>query len=325
MIIRTYEPEDDPALMALERLCPRGLPEPFVHYRRRFIDRAALFAHYAVLVVEHEGAIIGTGALCVKDTQVGGVPVRLGYVFDIRTDPALRRRGIGQAIVDACDEYLIACGAHGAYAHIVASNVASLRLFEKRGYARQRQLMLLTYQPYPATDIPAWMPRHSEDAFDGCERIVREHGERDLYVSDVAQAVRDFGFQRWTLDLGGENFSAVSLFDQSHVFQQWPAHLPFPSEQEMAQRGIKNLRLFDEVGSQAPALLRTIFDTLRDIAVTDNVGKLSLLIDRMDRIPAFLYAEADRQLDYWMLFKVLDPGWEPAWQDGPIYIDTREL
>lgn len=325
MIIRTYQSEDDPALMALERLCPRGLPEPFVHYRRRFVDRAALFADYEVLVVEHGDQIVGTGAVCLKDTYIGGEAVRVGYIFDIRTNPAVRRQGIGQAIVAACEDYLIGRGVHGAYGHIVSSNVASLKLFAKLGYIRLRQLMLLTYQPSPAADIPEWMPRHSEEYRDGGDLIEEMYCSRDLYVPDAAAAVGSFGFQRWTLDLGGADVASISLYDQSHVFQQWPAHLPFPSEEEMAHRGIKNLRLFDHVGIHRPALLQTIFDVLRDIAVTDSVGKLSLLIDRLDRVPQFLYQEADRQLDYWMVFKVLDPAWDPQWQDAPIYIDTREL
>jgi len=79
------------------------------------------------------------------------------------------------------------------------------------------------------------------------------------------------------------------------------------------------------VGAGHPALLRAIFDTLRDQAVAAQVSKLSLLLDRTDRVPAFLFAEAVAQMDYWMVFKRLNPDWIPDWQDAPIYIDTREL
>ncbi len=46
MIIRPYMPEDDDALLHLERLSSRGFPKPFVHFRRRFMDRAELYSHY---------------------------------------------------------------------------------------------------------------------------------------------------------------------------------------------------------------------------------------------------------------------------------------
>ena len=325
MHIRYYHPEDDPALMALERLSPRGLPEPFVHYRRRFIDRAALFSDHQMLVAEEEKKVVGCVAVCVKRTQVGGRPVSLGYVFDVRTNPSMRRRGLGTALVRAVDNYLIGREIDGVYAHIVTSNIASLKLFGKLGYQRLRQIMMLTYQPFPAFDIPDWMPRHCDDHTADLDMIRAVHSARDMYVPDVAAGVRDFGFERWSLDLGGARVAGMSLFDQSFVFQQWPAEQPFPSEDEMRMLGNKSLRLFDEVGAHNAQLLQTVFDTLRDIAVTDSVSKLTLLIDRMDRLPAFVFAEAVRQMDYWMVFKSLDPDWIPEWQDTPIYVDAREL
>lgn len=325
MHIRFYRPEDDPVLMDLERLCPRGLPEPFVHYRRRFIDRAALFPDHQLLVAEHDGAIVGVAAVIVKRTQVGGQPVSLGYVFDVRTTPALRRHGIGLSLLNAIDDVLIGRGVDGVYAHIVASNVPSLKLFAKLGYQRLRQILLLVFQPFPAFDVPDWMPRHTDDPASDHDLVAAVHSSRDLYVPDVAERVKDFGFERWSVDLGNAKFAGMSLFDQSFVFQQWPAELPFLSEEEMQRRGEKSLRLFDEVGIHSPPLLQSVFDTLRDLAVTGNVSKLTLLIDRMDRVPIFFFSEAYKQMDYWMVFKSLKPGWTPEWQDTPIYVDAREL
>ncbi len=325
MYIRYYHPEDDPALMALERLSPRGLPEPFVHYRRRFIDRAALFPDHQMVIAEENRQVVGCAAVCVKRTHVGARPVSLGYVFDVRTHPSMRRRGLGTALVTAVSDYLIGRAVDGVYAHIVTSNIPSLRLFAGLGYERVRQILMLTFQPYPAFDVPDWMPRHGDDHTAERDMIRAVHSARDMYVPDVAERVKDFGFERWSLDLGGARVAGMSLFDQSYVFQQWPAEQPFPTDDAMRAMGNKSLRLFDEVGAHNAPLLQTIFDTLRDAAVTDNVNKLTLLIDRMDRIPIFLFSEAIRQMDYWMVFKSLNPDWIPEWQDTPIYVDAREL
>ncbi|NLX11967.1 MAG: GNAT family N-acetyltransferase [Chloroflexi bacterium] len=325
MHIRYYHPEDDAALMALERRCPRGLPEPFVHYRRRFIDRAAIFSDHQLLVAEDDGQIVGTVAMCVKRTQIGGRPVSLGYVFDVRTDPTFRRRGIGAALVEAVDDYLIGREVDGVYGHILSTNVASLALFAKLGYQRVRQILMLSYQPFPVFELPDWLPRHSEEFTCDADLVTAVHSARDLYVPDVAERVKNLGYQRWSVDLGNAQFAGISLFDQSYVFQQWPAHLPFPTEEEMRERGNKSLRLFNEVGTHHAGLLHSVFATLRDQAVEASVSKLTLLIDRMDRVPTFLFAEADKQLDYWMVFKSLRLGWAPEWQDGPIYVDAREL
>jgi ribosomal protein S18 acetylase RimI-like enzyme len=325
MQIRYYHPEDDPALMQFERLSPRGLPEPFVHFRRRFIDRAALFPDHQMLVVDDGGVVVGCIAIAVKRTQVGGRPVSLGYIFDVRTHPNVRRRGIGTRMLQAAEDYMVDRGVDGAYGHIVTSNVGSLRLFGNLGYERTRQLILLTFQPYPMMEVPDFMPRHTGDYTVDHDLVEAVHSSRDMYVPDVADAVHDFGYERWSLDMGGSQFAGFSLFDQSYVFQQWPAAAPFPTEEELRTISNASLRLFNEVGAHSPTLLQAIFDTLRDNAVADSVSKLSLLLDRMDRVPTFLFAEASRQMDYWLAFKSLNPEWTPEWQDGPIYIDTREL
>lgn len=325
MHIRYYHPDDDPALMQLERLSPRGLPEPFVHFRRRFIDRAALFADHQMLVAEHECRIVGCVAIAVKRTHIGGRPVSLGYVFDLRAHPQVRRQGIGSALVVAVDDYLIEREIDGVYALIVASNMPSLRLFDKLGYQRLRQMILLSFQPYPAVDFPEYLPRHTDDFTTDHDLIEAVHSGRDLYVPDVAARVKDYGFERWTVDIGDAQFAGLSVFDQSYVFQQWPADRPFPTEDELRTQGNKSLRFFDEVGIHNPVLLRAIFDTLRDAAVADSVSKLTLLLDRQDRVPIFLFDEADRQIDYWLSFKSLNPAWVPEWQDRPVYVDTRDL
>jgi ribosomal protein S18 acetylase RimI-like enzyme len=325
MHIRSYHPQDDPALMMLERLSPRGLPEPFVHYRRRFIDRAALFPDHQLLVAEHERHVVGCVAVAVKRTHVGGRPVSLGYIFDVRTHPELRRRGLGSALIEATDKYLIEREADGVYGHIETGNVASMRLFEKMGYERLRQLLMLFFYPFPMIDFPEWMPRQTADHTTEQDLVRAVNSARDLYVPDVGERLKDFGFQRWSVDLGAARFAGMSLFDQTYVYQQWPADLPFPTEDEMSGGHNKSLRLFDEVGIHNAPLLQAIFDSLRDGAVTDHVGKLTLLLDRMDRMPVFLFADAYKQMDYWMVFKSLDPDWVPEWQDAPLYVDTREL
>ncbi len=325
MEIRDYHPDDDPALMRLERLSPRGLPEPFVHFRRRFIDRAALFSDHQMLVAEQDGVVVGCVAIAVKRTHVGGRPVSLGYVFDVRTDPNVRRQGIGSRLVLEVDNYLIGRGVDGVYALIVTPNVASLRLFNKLGYDRLRQLILLTYQPHPLIELPDYMPRQTTDHTIDHDLVEAVHSNRDMYVPNVAERVNDYGFEHWALDMGGSQFAGISLFDQSYVFQQWPEAKPFPTEEELRTSSSKSLRMFNEVGIHSPHLLQAIFDILRDNAVMDTVSKISLLLDRMDRVPIFFFSEAHNQMDYWMVFKSLNPDWTPEWQDGPIYIDTREL
>src|ERR1700690_2405957 len=105
MRIRPYRPADDPALMAIEYRSPRGASDPFVHYRRRFADRAALFAECQLFVLEIDRRIAGCGAVALKSTQVSREPVMLGYVFDLRIDVDMRRQGLGKRLVRHVEEY----------------------------------------------------------------------------------------------------------------------------------------------------------------------------------------------------------------------------
>jgi hypothetical protein len=147
---------------------------------------------------------------------------------------------------------------------------------------------------------------------------------RDLYVPDVARAVACFRFERVFSDYGGPNFAGLSIFDQSMVYQQVSADEPWPTEEEVARRA-RTLRIFDATGIHNGAALRDIFDFIRDIAVTSNVSKLSMALDRSDPVPAFFFQEASTQKDYWLMFRSLLPGWEPQWAGGAIYVDARDF
>src|SRR5215472_8604456 len=113
MRIRPYRPADDAALMAIEYRSPRGASDPFVHYRRRFIDRAALFADCQLFVLELGERVAGCVGIALKFTQVSREPVTLGYIFDLRVDADLRRQGFGKVLLRYVEDYAISRGAVG--------------------------------------------------------------------------------------------------------------------------------------------------------------------------------------------------------------------
>src|SRR5579859_7702778 len=143
--------------MAIEYRSPRGASDPFVHYRRRFKDRAALFSDCELLVLEHDEQIIGCVAVAIKSTQVARQPCVIGYVFDLRVDVAYRRQGLGTFLVQKAEENALSRGAVGLYGLIVSVNLPSLKLFEQSDYKRIRQVMYLEYTP-AALDIPLIAP-----------------------------------------------------------------------------------------------------------------------------------------------------------------------
>ena len=101
LIIRHYQPEDDPYLMELERLCPRGEPRPFVHYRRQFVDRARLYKNHHLFIAIKDNRPVGVTSIAIKNTIIGDESVKISYSFDTRVHPKYRRQGIANAMQEA--------------------------------------------------------------------------------------------------------------------------------------------------------------------------------------------------------------------------------
>lgn len=323
LTIRAYTPADDEALMELERLSPRGEPRPFVHFRRRFVDRANLFENPFTIVADKDNRPVGVTSIAIKDTHIGGYPVRVSYSFDTRVHPQYRRLGIANAMQEEKLAFLRSQGVHGIYALVVATNNASIKMLEKVGFRKVRMVLYLTFTPYPLIIPPAEVPYTYETPFQ-IDEIHDVFNPRDLYMADVAHRVSDFNFERVVINDGQPNAVGLSIFDQSFVYQQVSADEPWPTEAEISKRA-RTLRIFDEIGIHDPNNLRLVFDHIRDLAVVSNVAKLTWLIDRADPVPGFLFEEASTQKDYWLLFAPLIPDWEPSWQGTPVYIDPRDL
>lgn len=315
MIIRPYRPPDDEALMALERLCPRGAPHAFVHYRRRFVDRAALFNEHLVLVVEGDGGeIVAAVASGIKETHAGGQPLRLGYLFDVRVAPAARRQGLALTLLRALEEALVAQGCDGAYAHVVSSNLPSVRLFATLGYEQRRPLHFLSFEPAPAAEGAA--PLRDLPPLAG--EALGPYPSYDLFVRDVAAAVRPYGLERWAREAGA---ASLSLFDQSQLFQQVPADAPWPTPEEIARRG-SHWRLFHPLG--APDALAALLATLRARAAAAQVSQLSLLVDPGSALAPCFHEQATAVREYTVMTRPFHAGWDGTIH-SPFYCDPREL
>lgn len=321
LIIRHYRPDDDPYLMELERLSPRGEPNAFVHFRERFVDRALLFENPYLFIAEKNGHPVGVTSIAIKETQIGSEWVRLAYSFDTRVHPKYRRTGVANAMQEEKLNFLYSEGVHGLYADVIATNVASIRMLEKVGFEKLRMVLYLTYTPYPLI----MEPQHESYAYDDpqTDMIEETFGLRDLFVPSVAASLLDYNFQQFIAVENGA-VASLSVYDQSLVSQQVSADEPWPTVEEVRRRA-RTWRLFNEVGIRNKDLLQQLFDQIRDYAIISNVSKLVWVIDRSDPVPNFVFNEASDQKDYWILFRPLVNDWEPAWTNKPIYIDAREL
>ncbi len=318
MHIRPYEAGDDAALMQIEYRSPRGETSPFVHYRRRFADRAALFPHSQLLSLEQNNEVIGCIAAGFKQVQVAGEFCSFAYLFDLRVKPEYRRQGCASMLIRAVEQLAGARGAVALYGSVVSTNLASLATMDVHGFQRIRQLLYLEYAPVAecAPAVPV--------EFDADDDLIRFSplADRDFYTLDVQAAVTPYAYQRCYHD-SDNGFASVSSFDLSQVYRQIALedlHLP---PEVLAERS-RSLRLFNLQGLDAPALFQSVFESLRYRVVNTPYQMLSLVIDAEETAPYFIFEQALRQKRYWVVFKPLDPSFAPEWS-SPFYIDPREV
>jgi ribosomal protein S18 acetylase RimI-like enzyme len=319
MNIRPYAPEDDAALMNIEYRSPRGVASPFVHYRRRFADRAAMFPDAQLFVLEVEGTVMGCIAIAFKLVQVSGAFYPFGYMFDLRVAPELRRGGYGTYLTQFLEDYARSRGALAVYGDVVTTNLASMALLEKLGYRHIRQLLYLDYQPIPAC-APA-----AEIIFDQEDDQVRFSPliDRDFYVEEVTTSVTPFGYARFVHD-SDHGFASLSAFDISQIYRQVTVDdLVLPAAQLEQQS--RTLRLFHAQGTvDAPDLLQDVFEMARYTAMEHGFYSLSLVVDAEETLPFYFFEQAEKQKRYWLVFKALDAEFDPEW-NSPFYIDAREI
>lgn len=322
MLIRPYQPEDDPHLIALERQSPRGFPKPFVHFRKRFIQRAEMYRHRLTLVAVDSNRIIGVSSIIVKDTLIEGDPAKIAYSFDTRVHPDYRRMGVGHAMVEEKLRWAKAEGAIGVYSFIVTTNQASLGMVSKSGYEKCRLVLYLDYRPQPLFEPHYLTAQCSNEPFDH-DLIDVTYSDRNLFVPDVAERVKDYDFQRWYIDDADYGYAALSVYNQAHVYSQISTEAPWPTTAEQIERLGRNLQIFDVIGTENNGLMEILFDWLRDDAVSNNVNKLTWITDRLEHVPPALLDQA-HQKDYWLMFSSFYSDWTPDWTNL-VYLDPRDV
>jgi GNAT superfamily N-acetyltransferase len=322
MEIRLYQPEDDPALLALERQSPRGFPHPFVHFRYRFIERAQLYPQHHTVVATVGGEVAGVSSIVIKQTYVGGEACLLAYSFDSRVHPRFRQQGIGHAMLGEKLAWAKAQGAEGVYSLIVATNKESLGMVQKSGYEKIRLVLYLQFQPYPLL-MPLQGQPLCESHCQDIEDIYQAYSHYNLFTPDVTAGVRHLDFQRWHLGNDFQERAALSLYNQAQVYFKIPAEAPWPRTPEEAAHWGKSWVFFDPIGLDSPELFHQLFAYLRDEAVIQGVNKMVWMVDRQETLPYFVLEEAAAQMDYWLMYKSLN-GRALDWSRNT-YLDPRDL
>lgn len=115
-----------------------GRSQSAVMLRRRLLDLIALPVGFAALR-DGEGAIVSLAYGALHDGLVS--------VQWVATDPARRRQGLSQRVLEALFAWAQSRGAMGACLQVLASNAAAIALYERLGFTRELYRYHFRLQP----------------------------------------------------------------------------------------------------------------------------------------------------------------------------------
>jgi ribosomal protein S18 acetylase RimI-like enzyme len=102
----------------------------------RFLGSQSEQPDKLVLVAELDGAVVGYAYAGVEGNDYMALRGPAGVIYDLVTDPAHRRQGIGTALLDAAQAALVARGEPRAVLSTAERNIGAQRMFEKAGFRR---------------------------------------------------------------------------------------------------------------------------------------------------------------------------------------------
>jgi GNAT superfamily N-acetyltransferase len=112
-------------------------PAVFGPYLADILDLDARAQAGRLLVAEHAGQVAGAVSYYPDAADEGlGLPSGWAGLRALGVDPALRGRGIGRALVEACRRRALASGAEVLALHTGAFMLAAVALYEAMGFSR---------------------------------------------------------------------------------------------------------------------------------------------------------------------------------------------
>ena len=170
MLYRRYNHEDFAALYAIEEACF----QPPLRFGRRYMRQLVLKPESATWIAEQDGRMAGFAI--VEWVQDEGATVAYIQTIEVAADE--RRRGVGGELLRRVEASARAAGARTIWLHVDAENSAAIRLYERRGYARQgraehyyaRNRAAVVYSKSSRSFGSNPAPSHSVPSLDHCPR-----------------------------------------------------------------------------------------------------------------------------------------------------------
>jgi ribosomal-protein-alanine N-acetyltransferase len=141
MRLRSYRPSDLPALHKLDQAC---FP-PGIAYTRRELARFIGHARSRTWVAEEENQIVGFAIANQESREVA-------HMITIDVPAGWRRRGIGNALMEAVEEWARGRQCQMLYLETAEDNLVAQEFYRQRGYIQHEKV-----EHYYANGMAAWV------------------------------------------------------------------------------------------------------------------------------------------------------------------------
>lgn len=125
MDIRAFQPDDEPAVVALWERC--GLVRPWNDPHKDIARK---------LRVQPQFFLVGLNEAAIVATAMAGYEGHRGWVNYLAVDPALRRHGLGRTLMNEVERLLLAAGCPKINLQVRGSNAEALAFYAALGYAQ---------------------------------------------------------------------------------------------------------------------------------------------------------------------------------------------
>jgi ribosomal protein S18 acetylase RimI-like enzyme len=306
--IRIAGRSDEPVLAALEQAAPDG-GQIAVHLRPRlgYMDVAARYPGVTGFVARDPGKhdIVGMLFSSVAGTQFNGTVVPGAYLFSLRVDPAVRRRGVATSLIEhALERARREAGIELAWAAVMAGNEPSLRTFVRAGFRPTRGLELRIRFPGGRRGQPdrarTLRPAREPDLSALADALNRANARHNLWrpctpgslAGQLGAAEHGLADVPLVVDQQGRVVAAGAVFDVRRAFTPRSIHL----------RGVPNL------------LSRALSPMVTRVPLRPLLLRHRALLEDEPRAARFLLRSIQELHPAWLStliapVDVLDPAW----------------
>jgi GNAT superfamily N-acetyltransferase len=337
LVIGGYTAADDEACLEIDRLAPQGAAWRLSFRREAFARRAENFDNHRVLVARLEGRVVGAVACAVKDVVLLGEPLKAAFYFDLRVDPACRRRRVGRRLTAAIMDWGRRQADFG-YSYFVADNASVRSLSALFGVERAGGFRYLVLPTCRRTAPRTPVTRSTLD--DVHEAHLEAVAPYDFHT-DPRRGGRTDGWVSSWLACDGTRRGGASVWDNSAIlaevlvrapltmrcaaraFRAWPRpglpRLSLPGER------IRSWYLFDVFGTDTAIVV----DVVRRIAAEAREHDIDWLY--LPHVDGDAWPDAVRREAVPFFAPRVAYDLQATWARGPFpairrpYVDIRDL